>query len=302
MEATPTHSGKDVLAAYQAQVARLRGSRYLDFPVHVHLETLARCNAHCSFCPSDKIERRGTRMPSELIEKIVGDLEAIPRDLPFQLSPFKVNEPFLDTRLFDILDLINRRLPNAEITLTTNASPLTEEKLRRLIGIRNIGYLWISLNERTPVEYERLMRIPFARTIERLAKLHAAKLDGRLPFNVVLSRVGDGSIEDARFVGWVRALFPLFEVCVFRRGSWLGQVETAVGLAPDVGCIRWFDLSITSTGAVAHCCMDGMAQHVIGDVANKHALDIYNSRPYRTLREQVTSRRNASPCNTCSFL
>ncbi|HUA32598.1 MAG TPA: radical SAM protein [Candidatus Binataceae bacterium] len=283
-------------------MAKLRGSRYLDFPAHVHLETFARCNAHCSFCPSDKLERRGTRMSSELIEKIVGDLAAIPGELPFQLSPFKVNEPFLDTRLFDILELINRRLPNAEITLTTNGSPLTDEKLARLIRVRNIGYLWISLNERSPEEYERVMGIRFASTIARLAKLHRAKCEGQLPFIVVLSRVGDGSIEDARFVRWAKVTFPLFEVSIFRRGSWLGQVDSAVGLVPDVGCMRWFDLSITATGAVAHCCMDGMARHVIGNVATTHALEIYNSRPYRTLREQVASRRTVAPCNTCSFL
>jgi hypothetical protein len=292
----------DPFANYRAHVEKLRRSAYMDFPAHVHLETLARCNAHCSFCPSDKLERRSARMPLELIQKIVGDLEGIPRDLPFQLSPFKVNEPFLDTRLFEILELINRRLPNAEITLTTNASPVTDEKLERLRGVRNLGYLWISVNEYEPKQYERVMGIPFARTIERLASIHTAKVQGKLSFMVVLSRVGDGTIRDARFAQWVRTNFPGFEVSIFRRGAWLGQVDTKTELVPDVGCMRWFDLSITATGKVAHCCMDGMAAHVIGDVATTNALEIYNRYPYRALREQTQSRRTASPCNTCSFL
>jgi len=278
MEATQNQSGSDVLTAYQAYVARLRNSRYMDFPAHVHLETLALCNAHCSFCRSDRLERKGARMSSELIEKIVGDLESIPKDLSFQLSPFKVNEPFLDPRLFDILHLINRRLPNAEITLTTNASPLTDEKLERLTSVRNVCYLWTSLNECTPEAYERVMKLPFARTLARLASIHRAKVNCRLPFGVVLSRVGDGTAEDARFVRWCRRVFPLFEASVFKRGSWLGQVNQSADLVPDVGCMRWFDLSITATGLVAHCCMDGTPQHAIGNVATTHALEIYNVR------------------------
>ena len=290
------------LAGYQEQVGQLRLSPYMNFPAHVHLETFAKCNAHCVFCPSDKLERSGARMPIQLIEKIVADLDAIPKELPFQLSPFKVNEPFLDTRLFAVLELCNRKLPNAEITLTTNATPLTEDKLERLISVRNIGYLWISLNERVPEVYERVMGIPFARTIERLASIHTAKMNRRLPFRVVLSRVGDGTVEDLMFVRWVREIFPGFEVSVFRRGSWLGQVDTATEGVPDVGCARWFELSITATGAVAHCCMDGMARHVIGNVTTTDALEIYNSQPYRSLRERALSRRSVAPCNTCSFL
>jgi MoaA/NifB/PqqE/SkfB family radical SAM enzyme len=111
----------------------------MDFPAHVHFETFAKCNAHCVFCPSAKLVRSGTRMPSELIEKFVGDLQAIPVDLPFRISPFKVNEPFLDSRLFDILDPINQALPNAEITLTTKAAALTDAKLAQLATVRNIG-------------------------------------------------------------------------------------------------------------------------------------------------------------------
>ena len=69
------------------------------------------------------------------------------------------------------------------------------------------------------------------------------------------------------------------------------------------GFIRWFDLSITSTGKVVLCCMDGKAEHIIGDVTNTHALDIYNGTRYRYLREHTLDRTQAeNPCNTCSFM
>lgn len=290
------------LAQYHAQVQAMRASPYLEFPAHVHLETLSLCNADCVFCPYSSLDRKGTPMADELIAKIVDDLAAIPRSVPFQLSPFKVNEPFLDKRLFDILALVNEKLPHASITLTTNASPLTEDKLARLARVRSVGYLWISLNDHRPQEYERTMSLPFARTLERLRSIHRLKAAGRLPFQVVASRVGDGSPQDEEFCQWVNATFPYFAPAVFQRGAWIGQVQTQTVAVPDVACVRWFDVSITATGVVAHCCMDGRAEFPIGDVSRQHVLEVYNAPHYRALREKTLTRLDAEPCRRCSFL
>jgi len=39
------------LLDYQRRALAMRESSYIDFPAHVHLETMARCNAACNFCP-----------------------------------------------------------------------------------------------------------------------------------------------------------------------------------------------------------------------------------------------------------
>jgi MoaA/NifB/PqqE/SkfB family radical SAM enzyme len=101
---------------------------------------MAKCNAACNFCPSPELERKGVVMPDALIEKVVNDLCDIPRQHRFQLSHFKVNEPFLDNRLMNILSLFHRRLPNAPITLTSNASPISAKKLAQLAQFPNINF------------------------------------------------------------------------------------------------------------------------------------------------------------------
>ena len=290
------------LASYQQNVEALRRSSAIDFPAHVHLETLARCNAVCSFCPYPGIERKGAVMDDALIEKVVGDLCDIPQLHAFQLSPFKVNEPFLDNRLFDLLGLFQVRLPNARITLTSNASPITEKKLAQLATFPRIGYLWISFNDHREQEYEQTMQLPYRRTIERLEMIHRARAEQRLAIPVVLSRVSDGSPADPAFTAWVKARFPLFEASLFPRGGWIGQVAGESAAAPAVGCSRWFDLSITATGGVAHCCMDGKAEFPIGDVRHEHALDIYNKPDFRRLRAELGTRLEAEPCRRCGFL
>jgi hypothetical protein len=241
-------------------------------------------------------------MEDALIAKIIGDLGDMPRDLPFHLSPFKVNEPFLDVRLFDILHAVNAKLPQAALTLTSNATPITERSLDRLEAVGNIGYLWISFNDHRPMQYEQTMKLPYPRTIERLDLIHRRKADGRIPFVVVLSRVGDDSADDQAFRDWCAQHYPLFGCSVFQRGAWLGQVDTETGTVPEVGCMRWFELSITATGAVAHCCMDGQAKWPIGDARTQHVIDIYNGPAYRRLRAEVQTRQAATPCHACTFL
>ncbi|QDU08470.1 radical SAM/SPASM domain-containing protein [Gimesia aquarii] len=290
-------------AEYDAEIARMRHSHYMEYPKHVHLETLARCNASCNFCPYPNLNRKHTKMSDELIDKVLNELTELPPEMNFQISPFKVSEPFLDTRLFQTLGKINALIPQAMITLTSNASPITEDKLEALQEIKNIGYLWISFNDHREEEYERVMALPYQRTRERLDMIHDAFTEGDVYFPVVLSRVGDGSLVDHEFGEWVSVNYPLFRSSVFPRMEWTGQVKgLTVNEVPNMGCARWFELSITATGEVAHCCADGQAEYPIGNANEQHVLEIYNSPEYRKLREATVSRLSVEPCNRCTFM
>ena len=82
-------------------------------------------------------------------------------------------------------------------------------------------------------------------------------------------------------------------------------IEDPAGAAaiPDAPCHRWFDMSITATGVVSMCCMDGGAKYPKGDVNAQHVLEIYNQPWLRELRETLISRRQVrSPCNGCTYL
>jgi hypothetical protein len=299
----PFHD-RGALISSVAKKAGILRELYLDWPVFVHMETIALCNAACDFCPYPSLERKGERMPDELIEKIIRDLSDIPPDVRFQLAPYKVSEPFLEPRLFEILELVNARLPNADISMISNASPLTEKKIDQLCAVRNVSYLTISLNYDNAEEYESVMKLPFDRTLRRLDVLHQRKVSGDIPFPVRLSRVSDSLLTDTRFYRWAQSKYPAFVTGIIPRNDWLG--EMALGDAPeipDVSCHRWFDMSITVTGKVAMCCMDGSVRYPKGDVTTSHVLEIYNQPHLRRLREQLISRRVAAdPCNRCTYL
>ena len=61
---------------------------YLDWPKEVSIETFAKCNAACTFCPYTTLDRIGTKMPDELIERIIDELKDHP--WPFIVSPWTI--------------------------------------------------------------------------------------------------------------------------------------------------------------------------------------------------------------------
>lgn len=290
------------LKKYQSRFLCLRLSRYLLWPQEVQIETQSLCNAGCRFCAAGSSPRKGHRMPDELIEKIISDLKDIPRDLPFTLAPFRINEPLLDDRLFDTLGRINNELPNAWIRLSTNGALLDERKLLLLRNVRNVLHLRISVNEYRPAEYSELMGLSFVVLLERLNRIHDWKRGGLLPFPVSMSRVGDGTVTDAGFGEWAEANYPLFHWCVNVPGEWIGTLPKANPDVPQVGCLHWFRISITSDGVATLCCMDESCAYPIGDVKKDHLLRIYNSPRYQDLRANHISRAETVPCRVCSYV
>jgi MoaA/NifB/PqqE/SkfB family radical SAM enzyme len=305
MEVLPYHDPQKLALAISRKAHYLRSHDYLEWPAMVHMETIAVCNAACDFCPYPTLERKGERMPDAMIEKIIRDLGDIPPRVTFQLAPYKVSDPFLEPRLFDILELVNARLPNARISIITNGAALTERNISRLCSVKNLLYLSISVNYDNAEEYEAVMKIPFERTVKRLDLLHGKSVRGEIPVPVRLTRVSDNKLSDSLFMEWARSNYPDFSPRIAPRNDWLGQVATgtAISEVPDVPCHRWFDMSITATGKVAMCCMDGEAKYPKGDVTQAHVLAIYNQPHLRRFREQLISRRNAGdPCNRCTYL
>lgn len=272
---------------------------FLDYPAAVHLETWTKCNAACDFCPYVTLERLGNKMPDALIEKILTDLEDIPKDHRFLFSPFKVNEPFLDKRMLPMLEDINKRLPNAILTLFTNGAPLTREKIKRIADLSNVRHLWISLNEHRPKQYEAVMKIPLARTVKKLDLLHSMSF----PHKVVVSRVCDNTLVDQEFVMRVETRWPKFNAFLIKRDAWITSIKhDAISTeVPVTKCNRWWEIEITSTGRTALCCMDGHADYSIGDVSKRHVLEVYNSPGYKRMRAGSKTRQAYSPCNMCTY-
>ena len=278
------------------QTLKLLRDHYLEQPNEVSLETLALCNAACTFCPYPTLERKGTRMSDELIDRLVREMAEW--KVPFTFAPFKVNEPLLDSRTIPLCERMNREVPRAKLRIFTNGSPLTQEKIDGIAKLKNVVHLWISLNDHRPDEYEKLMGLKFDRTAKRLDNLHAQDF----PHPVMLSTVGFPN-EDFRRYCFDR--WPNFESMAIHRTSWLGEIVPQPRPIPEYSCARWFELSIMADGRVSLCCMASGTEKgdafVLGDVSKNTLLEIYNQPRLKSRRQMLWSRKGIFPCNTCSY-
>jgi len=265
---------------------------YQEQPNEVSIETLAKCNAACTFCPYPSLERIGTKMPDELIERLIDEMATFRH--PFYFSPFKVNEPLLDKRLIPICEYFNEKAPLGWLRIFTNGSPLTLERAQEIAGLQRVVHLWVSLNEYRPAEYKALMGLDFERTARNLDTLHKT----RFPHPVVLSCVGYPN-EDFRRYCFER--WPRFQSTALGKSAWIDFTDAQATEVPDTACSRWWELSITATGKVAMCCMDGEAKYAIGDVTQQTLLEVYNSPHWRAKRDLASRKAADDPCNRCTY-
>lgn len=275
---------------------------YLDWPHEVSIETFAKCNASCTFCPYTTMERIGEKLPDEILDQMLVELKDHPK--PFVLSPFKVNEPFLDKRLIPFCQKAMREVPNAHLRLFSNGSALTEKHIEEVAKLERVLHLWVSLNESDPDKYKETMGLDFNRTAMNLDILHSYVEHGAFPHEVMISRVRPAmeiGEADEEFVSFVNNRWPRFKVTLIKPDGWLGDIPLGSDEIPDTGCGRWYELSITATGVVSLCCMDGQAQFPIGDVTVESLFEIYNKPAYRERRVKLMSRKAIHPCSTCSY-
>lgn len=300
--AAPSGGPADAQSAEAAYIRMFlsRRKRYMDYPSQVHIETVARCNARCEFCVYPDIERKGRKMSDELFRKILSDLSKIPAEHRYSVVPYKINDPFLDPGIIDKLRWINEELPHARIILTTNAIALTRKHIEGLNTVRNFEFLWLSLNGYDRASYRRRMGVDaFDRVVQNI---HKVRKWFRYPEVVRIGRVNTNTDEDQRFYRFVRETFGEQRwVAGNMQGDFLGDVDQCYPTIPEMPCCHWFELSITCTGKVSLCCMDGHCHYPIGDVRKQGALDVYNGKQYRLLREKGFRRKAVQPCAACTF-
>jgi MoaA/NifB/PqqE/SkfB family radical SAM enzyme len=291
------------------------------YPKVVHIETQAVCNAKCSFCEYDNLERKGVKMSDENIIKIISDLSVIPMNRGVQIQPYKISEPFLEKRLPWIIDEVLDKIPGSNIRLISNGNLMTEGIIDWLVNFNNFKNkqqevlinLSISLNTVEKGEYEKLMNINYERTIKNISLLHK-RLDEsqNKGLKVNLTRVSTSPDGDLLFAKECQKIFPNFEISLLKLNDWfshnedsknkLNEIGVSIKSFQKLGCNRWSDLSIAADGSVALCCMDaGIEELGLGNVFEDNALDLYRRKNLRFVPSSGLRGDGINPCNSCSY-
>lgn len=275
--------------------------QYLKQPREVSIETMALCNAACTFCPYPTLARQGTKLCDADLLWLIAQMK--PWKIPFTISPFKVNEPFLDKRLFTFCKWINEDLPLANLRIFTNGSRFNAENLEQLQQLKHVTHLWISLNEVSGDKYKETMGLNFNHVAEKIDLAHACSFS----FPVIISRVAlpSNDVNEARakfeFELLVHSRWPRFQPFHIKRDGWLGYADPGHDRVPLTPCARWEELSIMADGNVALCCMDGTGEYKVGSIHESDLLTIYNQPKLLGMRMGAIARKEFEPCNRCTY-
>ena len=109
---------------------------YEPFPKMLQIETHTRCNATCSICPNDQLTR--PEMTTEAFHKIIDD--CVGKEVR-EIHPFFTNEPLMERRLWDFMDLIHDKLPETGVHLYSNMSLMSLRNAEMLLNRLNFKFM-----------------------------------------------------------------------------------------------------------------------------------------------------------------
>lgn len=103
----------------------------VELPINrIHLEVTNQCNFDCAFCPDHKMQRRRGSMPLEQATRLLDEIAQ--HGMAEEVRLHLMGEPFLHPKLMSIIEHGARQ--GLYLSLTTNASLLTERNVERLLG------------------------------------------------------------------------------------------------------------------------------------------------------------------------
>ena len=292
------------------------------FPSRIHVETLALCNAKCSFCDYNQLERKGIKMSDEIIEKILGDLSGIPDEHSFVITPYKVSEPFLDRRIAFTTEKFLSFHEGSSVEIISNGNYMPENIIRELQQISNTSLKCLnnknalsfafSLNEASQARYESLMKLSHKKTLQNLKRLHKIYSEESFNASIRLTRVSTDAKFDAEFIEFCSINFPNFQCSLLKLNDWSSSNKYAsqllnsglnhANLYRNLPCHRWTDLSIMANGDLALCCMDsGIDSQHLGNVKTQNCLELYFRKNNQFMPDSLRRKDSPAPCRNCTY-
>jgi len=277
--------------------------------LRLNIETTLACNARCVFCSKQSLPLEAGTMSWGLFEKIIREA----KDLGVKEAILSVyGEPLLD-KLF----LRRARLTDdagIDFSFFTNASLLTKEIARELLGLKHFKRLNFSVNAFDRETYEKVM-VGLKRdgVFDHIPDFLELKNALRPDIYVVVSCVlfDKNKAEKERFRSYFLGLKGVDNVyfpVIRNRGGipldmeWSGEDVEFSPLSNKnhkrLPCkFLWEDLFIYYNGTVGVCCEDTAARRIIVGDLNKQTLgDVWAGESLRTLRDKhLSGRRGEHP-------
>src|SRR5262245_34767963 len=117
-------------------------------PGVLFLELTNHCNMHCTFCPSDELQKPRTHIADADATAFIRQVATLQLGRPIQFNV--LGEPLLNRKVYDYIALCEEF--SIEVLLITNISLLSEDRLDKIFSHNNV-VLVLSLQTPTAESY-----------------------------------------------------------------------------------------------------------------------------------------------------
>ncbi len=277
-------------------------------PFNLVIETSNFCNARCLMCPHSIMKRSKTIMDNKTFSFIVKRIGQ--ENLPVNKVFFSgMGEPLTDPNLLRRIEIMKKMgLP---VRLYTNASLMTKEIARKIVALA-IDEVNISFNGTNPIEYQKIMGIDFATTVDNINYLIEWKrrVGSKKPFiqiSSILIKENKKNIKK-HIQNWEG---KVESVTVSLAHQWGGGVKVNPKLSIQNSSAKtypcrslWHTFVIDSQGNFVICCRDYESKHILGNIKTHTFADIKkNAVLHRFRQAHLKYSRDALPpmCQKCNF-
>lgn len=262
----------------------------------VEIETHAKCNRTCTFCPNSIVERRfnNTLTNAEMLQRLFQELGAI--DYAGQIKVARYSEPLANAEyLCQQLAIARTLVPHAQLAIVTNTDYLTPALLDQLwsAGL-DVVYMSIYLKAGEPWTLDN-------------AHTHSERLARKLHTPIITRQETSSSLRCTyAYEGlMLHSACINFGVYGTDRGHSLKQYVDQDRSSP---CREPFETFVIDyTGSVMPCCnlRSDLPQHqafIVGELSlpGSNIFEIYAGQLAAWRRSLVEFGHKPSPCTTCN--
>ena len=230
---------------------------------HLQVETTSVCNAHCVFCPHDKLEQG--HMEQWLYEKIVKD--ASQYDL-VTFSPMMTGEPFCDPEIMERVKFARMILkPDTIIRFFTNGSLMTLQDIDELARMRNIE-VSVSLNGACRETRQRLMGVDdFDKVATRVWYMKEKGMNIKTSFVLFPTITTEEIKAFGNFPNPYTIRFQSFAGHIYHYKRFHGRCRRVENY-----------LTVLRDGRVCLCCFDAFGNVIFGDLKEQTIAEVLESK------------------------
>jgi len=299
----------------------------------IQVQTVSGCNGNCIFCPSSYswMKNHPGKMSDEDYILVLERIKEAQPDFDGQFCPYLMNEPTLDDKLIERIELAFKYFPKCNIEVSTNAMKLTPKLAEQLVDIitkndkSRKSHIWISHHAINKETYESIMRRKnYAQILNNIIEYLMIN-DGQVI--TILRGSGasaDGTItyftEDEYHDYWVRIfkennLNPAnVKVDYFRFHNRAGEVKMkdwkeanefyrAIDRYHPFSCWRFVSgLHVLYNLDVVVCCMDYSCRYIWGNLRKESIKEIWNGEKRRDFVDKATGLKPSNSnfiCKRC---